>query len=64
MPKGGCGSTPSCRVECKRIGVIKGNLSHIHNCNKMRGLDTSCASIWDARHISQYSQARQTLPQL
>ena len=48
MPKGGCGSTSSCRVECKRIGAIKENLSHIHNCNKMRGPDTSCASIQDA----------------
>ena len=55
MPKGGCGSTPSCRVECKRIGVIKGNLSHIHNYNKMRGPDISCASIRDARNISRYS---------
>ena len=61
MPKGGCGSIPSCGAECKRIGVIKGNLSHIHNCNKMSGPDTSCASIRDARHIFRYSQARQAL---
>ena len=64
MPKGGCGSTPLSGAECKCIGAIKGNISHIHNYNKMRGPDTSCASIRDARHISQYSQARQTLPQL
>ena len=64
MPKGGCGSTPSCKAECKHIGAIKGNLSHIHNCNKMRGPDTSCASIRDARHISRYNQARQALSQL
>ena len=64
MPKGGCGSTPPCKTKCKCIGVIKGNLSHIHNCNKMKGPDTSCASIRDAQHISQYSQARQVLPQL
>ena len=64
MPKGGCGNIPSCRVECKCIGAIKANISHIHNCNKMRELDTSCTSIRDARHISRYSQAKQTLPQL
>lgn len=58
MPKGSLGSTPSCRVECKCRGSLKGNLSHDHNCNKIRGLDISCASIWDARHISQYSQVR------
>ena len=62
MPKGGCGSTPSYRVECKCIGVIKGNPSHIHNYKKIRGPNTSCASIWDARHISRYSQAMQALP--
>lgn len=48
MPKGSLGSTPSCRVECKCRGSLKGNLSHDHNCNKIRGLDISCASIWDA----------------
>ena len=64
MPKSGCGSTPLCRVECKLISAIKGNLSHIHNYKKMKGPDTSCASIQDAQHISRYSQARQTLPQL
>ena len=63
IPKDGCGSTPSCRAECKCIGAIKGNLSHIHNCNKMRGPNTSC-TLWDARHISRYSQARQALSQL
>ena len=54
MAKGGYGSTPSCRAKYKFIGAIKGNLSHIHNCNKMRGPDTSCASIRDAHHIKHY----------
>ena len=55
MLKGGYGNTPSCRAECKRRGAIKGNLFHTHNCNKMRGSDTSCASIRDAQYISRYS---------